>query len=847
MIETLRNCLREKRAALPEVPYDVVRAVTCRINEPDVALKGLIPTIGDLPVSKEGTLPILQFSFSSVLWLLKGEGSAFRDEVQLLGGRMVAGRDKTKEHALARELAEESHLFGYNVKGNPENPASLVQIGERNYSFRHPRDKKNRRCYHELLFRAEASPSLSPFSPDPSTHARTILTLSPVDIETLFENDSIDIEGQRVKLVDSLSLHSERWKRAKSVMNMDELIAARQQILYEAYLYEAKIRSAVIDRLLAITSNRSQKQLQTIWSRLKPRGERYPSTLADIKQFIGKTHAFLQEFETTLSGADIDVSEASDVLPENTLAYLNQQGIKKATLGKRIKLLRELNLAIVCLRFEHSLPFFSQSGEQKPFLVAQLLFSSDRLFAYEYPAIKENCPEVANLIDTACEAFDIKPLENPHWYEDLTADLERYRDEKVKVDHGTASEEEALDYSTKSDLLELTFAQKFGIDPDDLSEFAAYATEFLNFLAPALRKIVDPVILRYLFPDNQKTGTSAIDELLLQFFGIDQNDRINDASVTPEQRWAVARRLLLIAFVKDVHARWKEQTKPFTYTFRGIFDSFVIHISLDEPMSVAPEMAFHRYRFRTPPVERIETNYNGKDYSIDTSAIDACILSDIRGKNLYSFIRKVLERGSVISDFNGRKIVLDLETFQEDVKRLYPFLTWHPDLLNHISQEWAKKVTAHIIQYYKDRLTSFGYLYTTKNVRESPALAHILQEAGVTVEDEVHLSSAASKATWEWLKFVHTAKREKDGKTQLCQEEMQIFPSVKDLEVKLGDDAERFSLERLFLPHLEGGRFPLMTVLFGIQNVYEALTRAKYRDGDLFWGGSGIFRGGIHL
>lgn len=802
---------------------------------------------------------------SSTCWLAKsGDAVSAPYQIAPLGGGFEPEIDMSLEGTLLRELEEEGHVNGV-LPGNCHKFTLTGDNSTRRYSFTHDRfpgvlggrkNGKTRVIYDEAFYSVEIAPYpfLVPKSLDPQTHAfRPLPRLNITQLQHLFENDYIELPEfgrQQFSLLDSLS--SARYRRRRPDLETDgQEIAIREEMLRRSLAYEVQLRVEIIDRLLTITSSGDKKRLALEWKKVNKRHHSLMQQGTWSVQLVAlnATDQFLAYFENSLKA-----------LPDETMSqFFSGEAIesfsnpgdhdKPVRLRKRAHLILELRQAVRHVFFQRSLQAIENSGPQKPFLLSQIIQQTGRFTDYEYFLIEKSCPEVKDVFDTVAEVFSIEITGNPEWYEQIKAALSNYRNLKIEYDShaGIAvdfdMQQRFAYYKEHRNMFSGIHAQKMGTTTDGIPLLANDVNNFLNYVERSISKWADRSILKRLFQDPHHVGTSAIDELFLVMFGLDQYDEINDSHITSGMQSAAFTKILLIKTAKEVNDLWKNFLQRYTYSFRRIFDGMFVSEAKAEVSELAPEYSLYQYRtnFSLDSYE-LHLPFWPNPISIDLSDVPLNFFAGIRDKDKYSLWRKHIERGiGDISDFFGRIIIIDTESLYSAVAKAFiniPELHRLPiihEYIQSVTCNIARKGIVWIMKTFKEELESKGYDYKADRVRVTGLLKPSdswrgpFAEAGIQLEDPPHIGSAAAvRDLFTWVKYVQSIRSGTDE--QYLPEELQIFFSVDDLRKKKVDDVTRFEILRLFISH-HPGYFSLLFSLFGIQETYEEVAEKQYMSG----------------
>ncbi|MBI2029205.1 NUDIX hydrolase [Candidatus Gottesmanbacteria bacterium] len=755
--------------------------------------------------------------FTQINWMLKGKKARNPNQLMLPGGNRLGEQEEIEQTAV-RELSEELHLFGI--------PLSKVKIlTGRSYTLTEQQDDKRIEWnISENIVHTEIPPFLEPKSFDQKDKAEGIKRLNPQQVKILFETGEYKdpVTGVTSSLLDSLlpPIQRNQLHPLAQVSTDGKEEHVRKRILQSGTQFEADIRSRIVETLLEITNHQQKDTYRKRWEEIKT------SHPKKLESFFNEYEGLIKSFERSYQTSDFTLPEQFQELE----AKFKLKKISIDPIKKRIRFTQELERAVKRVVFEHSLPFIERSGSQKPYILAQVLLQRGLdITNEEYHLIKNISPEVAAIFDTVCAVFNVDIQHNPNWYQQLLEKMTEHRNSKMGVSN-------ERDPATES-IFRMYFTDFSGInvDPKRVGEFANNANEFLDFLAPYLKKISNPDILKRLFPDKTYLGTSSIEELLLVAFGLNQYRDDNVSLETQSGAWT---KLNLIQTIAQARLLFNEKMGTFTYHLRQIFERFVTRVSYGE-INITENLALTKYQLNKPITNIVSVSVGNADQKINISDFSVFFYADSGDKNFYSFIRKILERGpqsinlseeeqkdqlfEQITDFFRGMIVVDDESLKKQLQAKFPKIDKKD--VKVIIEAIAKEVIKSIIEEYL-KLQQDGYEYQVCKVQEQGNCEGILASLGIEpLEKKQYPGSAAKKIDWDWLKFVHTIKK---GSSEE-EEELQFFPSVEDVKKKAPDD-QRFGLDRLLKSHKDG-YYPPILIISGV-NINKAYEEVMLRYAD---------------
>lgn len=858
---------------LPIYEREAVRVIAQKIVDPDISLAGLIPTAEHIKLARDmwpnpnhplwskfvsrpeqvksvkhhlnidsfiltTMLPLSDRCLTANYWVVKAPHANCPNQVMQPGGEIIKdyGRLETVVQAAIRELGEELHQYGLSEE-------MLEDCGVRNFSFdqlTHPKGPRRVNSTEKLL-RTEVSPFLEARCFNPEDKLLRAVALTPDKLEYFFREEELPTElasSRREKLVDSLSRYEDRRQPARVVVKNEEVERTKAESLRHAYIFEAQVRMQTVRNLLRITKHHGKTRFKDGWSEICKKYQAGIDTIVQAKDFFDDYARFLHAFEKNLQG---NMSLLRQFDQTHSVFSL---GIEQRKLIQRMHIVEEFDQALRATILEHNLPFMETQYEQRPFLAAMILLKTGNLGIWEYNKMQAVCPEVTAVFDTICAAFGIDISSNPEWYPQMMQNLKEYRDNKLdKIQHRTSPEIERTVDKTEKDF-RTGYARRMGIRADDLSYWVAQVNEFHRSLEPTFSKIAgSSEVVSGLMPDLQATGTADISEIFLRMFGFDQY-RKDSKPLSAEQRYQAWVKALMIKVAFEADQIYTQKLNTYTRVSRTVFAQMVKDASPEQTIqSITPEFSLHRYKLDLPVTGNIPILQGYTDV-LDLTRLSFYILSGIRDKDFWSYIRKALERGSDISDFFGRMIVMDSDSLMEEARRFIPKhlsrRIKEQDLIA-LRDRCAREAIKAIADYYRKTMDEWKYPFVTRKERASRLLQGVYEELGMQLGDPNYRGSGASGVGWSWLKYVLKYTDNQDVKSVEVEEEIQIFPSIKDAQRKKEDD-EGYFLRRLFVPHKSNrpemgncAYYPLSLILYGIQQAYEEIMEQVHRKGVLVY------------
>lgn len=799
-----------------EVHRQAVRAVTNRIRKVEEIVGQLTPTIDQLTSLHGRELGIPDtFSQTGNLWLAKGPGSNIEGQLQSLGGQRDSKNDKTLRRALARELQEEGNFFGINPELADEIIHRNTQMTQADWRGTGPKKISS----DETFFVLEVPSFINPFPPDADTKAKAIVELSPQNTESLFDRDEIELDGLGTyKIMDSLSLLDVR-KTAHNISSDLDVNAVKEAYVVAAFHFEAQMRTELIDRLLEISTQEGVSTFRNeVWMRVKSKlpGLR---TTAELKRFVQDTNEVLAKFENGFSARKHKVDDYFDVLSKEVIHF----GVRDERVGKKLikraLFLREISRAMHTISFEHGIQFIQNTGDQKPYVLTQLMLQLDTITSYEYEIIKRESPELAAIYDTALEVFGINPETNDHWFDELKKRMKAYRDLKVranaiKVVETISQQDDLKEYTILADKFKNIYAQKLGIGTTEMSTRADKRNGFYAFIEKFISNIADPNLRKRMFPNPLELGTSMVDEIFIRIFGFNQYDEIKDAtSESKSQRSLAHASLLLLRDVDKIEKKRGYMLDRNTYVFRGIFQEIASQeLGKEIAIDIAPGYTFYKYVLSLPtnPV-----TVNGMP--IDLQRFNIRVFSGLRNKAEDSLLRKHIERGTDMSDFFGQMVIIDADSLREEFIQAFPD---QGEFTNEFISLATREIAAGILRQFKSKSEIKGE-FSTRKEKARAGFKDIFRDVGIEPGDIDYMGSRADEIVFDWAKLVlifdNPANRSINGLP--IETELQILASLEDAKRKYEDDLKGFGLRRLFLSHRDG-YFSFMYAMFGIHDEY---------------------------
>jgi 8-oxo-dGTP pyrophosphatase MutT (NUDIX family) len=807
---------------LPEKTQDVVRVITLHMASAESSRFLMMnpPMIDIEPTGEWFDLDIMP-QVTTMIWEQKaGIGKSENPNQLLLPGGKIDEQtinEKTVKKAGRRELWEELHLKASDL-------ISLSHL-DHAYSFVHSKliNRKKPGILHNRVHMV--STIVSPHDHaryfDPSDKLAATLSLRPNQVTELLETNQVaGPDGTVGYLLDSLSTNMYQRQKAQVRTDGKEHIV-KDAIETHAYVFEATTQREVIVRLLNSTeadvfelSYNKYEILRTMET---------PTTVKEAQEMMQLIHVIVHEIEMKYEPSAV---QQVVIPPEASITTLMEHGITEDQIKRRVLLASEISEAIKEVAFDETVRISAATGPQQPYIVAQAFTELSRPTNYEFGALAQ-VPEMRHIVATACNVFDINPRLDV-WHDQLMEHLREFR--KLR---SSSLREDRIKYKIFHDRFATLFCTP--LDPDHVSpirdtrhlgRLSKLANDFLSFLREPLASIADPNTLNALMPDPNGVKTSEISELFFRAFGVSQ---YKDEAITRSEQYAATRKLLLMLTIHKVETIWEKETNLHIFPFRNAFNT--LFGEMVDTVRVGDTFAYSRYRLDPMVFTEYPTLAHYEDssaFGIDFKEFPLWVISDIREKDILSLIRKYIERGGTesedeeLSDFFGVMITLDDEQFKKDFTQKMPYTTLSGESMEQVTaawKRWAAKVVLLGLQeaLIKDRASNNPTFRMYKG-RESATMKGIVPIEG---QKAGSAASVSDDDKWEWIKYVFEMT---DSTLEEYQEEIQFFPSFADLALKKVDD-KRFWQARSFAPTQD--RYPLASVFFGVQDVYEEVAR-KY-------------------
>lgn len=772
-------------------------------------------------------MPAGDICMTHSVWILKNKDSTNPNQLMLPGGKIREG--ETDQDAGKRELEEEIHAYGI---GN-----NLRMLTGRRYSF--DNTKRGYRINNtERILHGQIPHSIKTRNYNPVDHAQGVFELTPNQVDELFINQRLKNPNgtSYMELLDSLNPYKTSNPYRVETDGKEDHV--RQKILDSVWGFETQTRIKVIDNMLLLTSHSSRDEFMSRWYEIKSKYQARSHTQQRLEEFNQEYRQFLQDFENSY-----DTDQAIYRTPNNNSdSRLSQSVVNTHRYKKRLKLRHEIARAIDQVILVETSPFLNIVEPQKPFILAQALLKRGLdITNHEFTLIAKQSPDVALVYESACkmfshDQFEIDPKNDPDWYENLITLLDHFAKLRIRVVKNQASSDEIKYFERSRSQLRSHFAQKLGINEEEIVDLAKGARNFMRSLVPPLLAIAGKDTIDRLFPNPHYTGTASLTELILVAFGYDQYT--GEKTVTSENQWAAWQKILLMQRVHKDQREHNKQLNMHTEPFRQVFSDIAEFIpELPEQKQGLEDLAKYKLKEGIVIPGGIDLEVTqplnpelGKIH-IDFSELpQPQFYTYSRDKEEESLTRKTLERGFDVVDFFGQLFVLDEEAFIQSLiqttrnkiiqnNRSLGIPSFFDEQINNAVKVWSKQVITTIIKKYYESLSQWGYNFGVKKIKEDKEYEGTTEQSGVPIIDKDHKGSGASELEWSQVKFVHEIRRPDDIK-YLRQQEIQFYPTIKDLMKKRADDPE-FWVRRLFVSH--NGNYPLLLVLFGIQESYEEL------------------------
>ncbi|MCJ7740106.1 hypothetical protein MUP32_02185 [Candidatus Microgenomates bacterium] len=603
----------------------------------------------------------------------------------------------------------------------------------------------------------------------------------------------------------------------------DRTSALRLEILNTVDLYEALIRTEIIDSLFENTIVPKATQHQKLWAAAKARLKE-----GNIPGFDELYRRLLTTLEEEMSPRGIKTAVYNKIKSPDFISACAQAGISETRLRKRAKLVGLLMEATERVAFMHDLNLIAQAGPQTPFLAMQLLNRQREIPDYKIAALSadKRFADISHIFEIACLAFD-EDITKPNWQVRLRNKLLLYRNTKREIAMKGSRAQVPEEYQKQHQALSSLFHEYYGISEDEVSVYAGSIDDFNQFLLSSV--VQDPSLRMQLDRRGlEQDRVFDLDDLFLRIFGINHYGR-DGTELSTYERSLVWQRLLLIIKYGEARRLWKQNLD-----MGNTFFDYQFHDLAQSPTAVetlGKDTKAERYQLvRDDYRNVIRIKIHDGDVDIDVSNITPEFISKQRKKSPVSVLRKFLERGGKhidMSDFYARMIALDSEKFWQEFLQDPEKRKLYGTYKDEIIKAWAINTIKLICQYYQDQTAVAGYKYETLKPKGFGSMRELVPE-------QYQGSTASQVSNFNWYKFAHYVS---DYRGDIVnQEELQFFPSVNDAILKKNDDA-RFNTERFFRSHKEG-YFPLSYVLlgFGSEEAYDILMRQAFarRSGEIF-------------
>ncbi len=846
-----------RKEKLQETHFHAAHVFPLRIESWDQALTSFLP-------GRENTADG-QFFVTTSSFLLKKPPSPAAGHLLFLGGRRIeqeeteekdGGRKKIKKleeanRAATRELWEEAHLGGIL-------PDTLCPLVKRHHvKFDLPAklitQNRSRIIYDtEEVFLTETPSFLVPHTFDPDDRAKEIVRLNAEQLEELIQNEVVDIpNGQGPKLLrlaDTLTRQdSPARKKQNAVSDERETEELKQAMVYQANLYETQVQMEIAERLLSSPAMNLSADLIAVWSNLIR--ENLPLYFQEIERQtrtaddqIGSINPLLLFQAVGANYREARKKAASNALTALSLPQLKQlrrnfydifqqaeNGMTAEEIDPqqaRVKLIRAMRSALQTTSLEHNIRFIKNSGPQQSFIFMQNLLSHETLTTYDYQLLGE-IPQVKNIFDLLCDAFEINPGE-PDWYTNLEDKLRAYHDIKRRADRNAETKEERDYVARIKKMLYEGYARLYLIkNPDDINLMMQAAVEFYRQNDRDLALVFKERVRNRLVPDIPNNHYLDLDELIIRGFGIGYDRQDPDYI---EKRWidwkiCLTANKLLIAQELHRNAHRPAEKDPFDMIFAPLQREI---LSLEEfgPETLTSSNKYTRFILNFG----WDRTYDHRLYDTLTfSEIPIEILTRYRLKELYAILLKYISRGTAeeganIDDYLGRMLVIDSEKFWLGISRKYPLLNKNSMLGQQIYRDFVRDVVSYIISQYLKLGSEYGFSFDFMKAREEGPGGKPGILAGVLPPHKKYPGGRGTRINWNWLKAVMAVAI----LGQKYEEELQVFPSLADALLKL-EDQKFYNVRRHFEIQYEG-YFPPALVFYRLRAGYKELIEGTYQE-----------------
>ncbi len=755
---------------------------------------------------------------TTMIWEVKAAGQNVVNPNQVIlvggGGRQVDPTHPIKAKdiikAARNEAFEEVHLVAHRPK--------ILDNITYTYSFDHPRlpdTKKPGRLKNTThLVVARAAPHDRVHFFDPQDKLQNVLQLTPSRVSSLFETETIyhHGDGRVFTLVDSLSSSAQRRKKAHVISDPTEIARFKAAVEAEAYIYEAQTMRRVLSYLESVPDHQLRKSEQRQITILLRRPD--PASQQDAIRQLTTMKRILHNIEKSYS----DKTNFPNLYVDQKLfGRLKALGVSEHRLKSRMKLIQDLSTATRWVAQDLSVEYYAETGPQFPLLLAHMLSELQHWSKHDYELIAR-CPPLKHIVDTVCETFNVNTAQEG-WYATVVKNLCQFLTmEKTNPPAYEGIKQRLTQRYCNPD--PETGVHVIG-DPIKLGKLSQKVEGFLLQQFEPLKKTVNPAILTNLRPNALGSTTQEIPELVMRMFGMSQ---YTGQPINNSERNAAMRKLCEMIRIDQVDQMVTAKTGTHIKPLRSAMDTLLgdrvgtirtAAGTFDHHIIPPEKIHMFKHLIDIPPITI---------FGIDLSEFDIPLAFSVRVKDEYSAYRKDLERGGIespdedMSDIFGFMIGLDLHRFEQQLYQRHPLIAqaMAQEITRHW-QRWASQLilNALMIQVTADRETQHPVFRLYKG-RVSSTMEGLLDIEGQ------QKGSASSKEKWEWIKYV-MEMHENSG--AMFQVEMQHFPSLEDMVKKKLDD-ERFHRDRLF-NHTEG-RYPLIRVVFGMQETYGDAMQAYY-------------------
>lgn len=804
------------------VERHAVRAVTLQMRPIEEFMHDLMPPD---EIILNG-MPHYEFpELTTCILEVKNDKAVNKHQVMLPGGK-VRGKQKDNPSeydiydSINEKIWEELHLNPTNIEPLPV-PVRRVQ-------FKHPRlfgrNKPGTLVNHEHYTVATVAPfdrNIKVFNP--RDNIQSVLRLVPSELFHLLEYEEYTLPDQTVvTLLDSLRTDSEMRDKYETKISDDPLLY-KEAIYEQSVLYEARIVQAVVHQLMRTTNVNKTGQLEEeirIFDALP-----VPSTLEDAVMVNKQARSVAQLIVYSYDKSSFHTLSYR-YTPREKLAQFQKQDVL-GSVKQWEHFAQEFTRAYNLVALQQTIELTVKTGPQQAYILAQIIPRLEQLGPSEYEIFSQN-PMIKHILDVPLRVFEIDPTKK-NWLSTLRAKLMRVQSWQYSKDPSARKR-----FATIAGNIDYAFCHPrdrriatIG-DPRKIGIHSENANSFKRHLRDEIAPFATDEVAFAIASNQWGSDAHGTFELIYRAFGINQYNATKPTIPYSEQN-AAWTKLLLELTDKEVLDIWTDATNVSIKPIRGAYDAL-----FDEPLVkgiIIHKSAYPRYVMdaalqRTyTSLARQDEIFNKGGHLIDFGKIPIYVVSNIRVKSLLELKRKWLERtnrrsdGTVdLTDFFGYFIALDDEQFLTDLYTAYPDLH-HPmrkNMAQKILIQWKRYATKTIVYGMEDIITHSTHEIPVISRDKGKITASYLEEIVSVSKHEG--GSAASKETWEWMKYVlHVTFSDR-----VLEVEQQVFPDLQSLRAKIQDD-EVFHIRRLF--DKPTNRYPIMWVMFAAQEGYEEMIR----------------------